>query len=58
MVAQQYEIATENCTHKNTHQYAGFNAYRDSYYKCEDCGAVSIVPCSPQEDTLKFGEVV
>jgi len=53
-----YEIKTENCTHKNTHQYAGFNAYRDSYHKCEDCGAVSIVPCSPREGTLDFGEVI
>jgi len=53
-----YEIAVENCTHQNTHQFAGFNAFRDSQYKCEDCGAVSIVSCSPRKGTLDFGEVL
>jgi len=52
------EIAVADCSHTDISQFAGWNAYRDSHYKCRDCGAVKIVPCGPQEATLEFGEVV
>jgi len=52
------EVPVDACNHKSVHQFAGFNDYRDSQYKCEDCGAVSIVSCSPREGALEFGEVL
>jgi len=38
-----YEIKPENCAHANVHQYAGFNDFRNSQYKCDDCGATKSV---------------
>jgi len=37
------EVPVDSCAHNNVYQYAGFNDYRDSQYKCEDCGATQIV---------------
>jgi hypothetical protein len=52
------EVPSEHCNHNNVHQFAGFNDFRNSQYKCEDCGAVEVVAACPQADDFGFDEVL
>jgi len=54
------EVPVDACSHNNVHQFAGFNDFRVSQYKCEDCGAVEQITPDPQnpDPISNFGEVL